>query len=81
MAVEWDLWHTPAKEAYATIPIDDHQETWAVRSQTFKRYLAKRFFDEEGKAMNSDALSAAINLIEAKASLRRRDPSRSCSGG
>lgn len=67
MAVEWDLWHTPAKEAYATIPIDDHQETWPVRSQTFKRYLAMRFFDEEGKAMNSDALSAAINLIEAKA--------------
>lgn len=67
MAVEWDLWHTPAKEGYATIPIDDHQETWAVRSQTFKRYLAMRFFDEEGKAMNSDALSAAINLIEAKA--------------
>jgi len=67
MAVEWDLWHTPAKEGYATIPIDGHQETWAVRSQTFKRYLAMRFFDEEGKAMNSDALSAAINLIEAKA--------------
>lgn len=67
MAVEWDLWHTPAKEAYATIPIDDHQETWPIRSQTFKRYLAMRFFDEEGKAMNSDALSAAINLIEAKA--------------
>ncbi|MGD9721816.1 MAG: toprim domain-containing protein [Pirellulales bacterium] len=67
MAVEWDLWHTPAKEAYATIPIDDHQETWGVRSQTFKRYLAMRFFDEQGKAMNSDALSAAINLIEAKA--------------
>jgi len=67
MAVEWDLWHTPGKEAYATIPIDNHQETWPVRSQTFKRYLAMRFFDEEGKAMNSDALSAAINLIEAKA--------------
>lgn len=26
-----------------------------------------RFFEEEGKAMNSDALSAAVNLIEAKA--------------
>jgi hypothetical protein len=67
MAMEWDLFHSPAKDAYATIPIGDHQETWPVRSQTFKRYLAKRFFDEEGKAMNSDAQSAAINLIEAKA--------------
>ena len=72
MAMEWDLFHTPAKDAYATIPIGDHQETWPVRSQTFKRYLAKRFFDEEGKAMNSDAQSAAINLIEAKALLKGR---------
>ncbi len=67
MAMEWDLFHTPAKDAYATIPIGDHQETWPVRSQTFKRYIAKRFFDEEGKAMNSEAQSSAINLIEAKA--------------
>lgn len=66
LALEWELWHTVAKEAYATIPMGDHQETWAVRSQTVKRYLAKCFFDQEGKAMNSDALSAAVNLIEAK---------------
>jgi hypothetical protein len=67
MAVDFDLWHTLAKEAYATIPVHDHQETWPVRSQTFKRYLAMRFFEEEGKAINSEALSAAVNLIEAKA--------------
>ena len=67
MAMEWDLFHTPSKDAYATIPIGDHQETWSVRSQTFKHYLGKRFFDEKGKAMNSDAQSAAINLIQAKA--------------
>ena len=67
MAMEWNLFHTPAEDAYARIPIGNHQETWRVGSQTFKRYLAKRFFDEEGKAMNSDARSAAINLIEANA--------------
>lgn len=67
MAVEWELWHTPAKEAYATIPIGNHYETWPVRSQTIKRFLVKRFFDETAKAMNSDAVSAAVNLIEAKA--------------
>lgn len=67
MAAVWDLWHTPAKDAYATITIDDHQETWPVRSQTFKRYLAMQFFEDQGKAMNSDALSAAIHLFEAKA--------------
>ena len=67
LAADWDLWHTPAKDAYATIPISDHAETWPVRSQTFKRYLAMQFFEDQGKAMNGDAVSAAVNLIEAQA--------------
>lgn len=67
MAAEWELWHTPSKEAYATIMIGNHLENWPIRSQTFKRYVAKHFFDEQGKAMNSEALSAAVNLLEAKA--------------
>jgi hypothetical protein len=67
MAAEWELWHTPAGDAYATFINRDHKETWSVRSQTFKRFLAKQFFDQCGKAMNSEALSAAINLVEAQA--------------
>jgi hypothetical protein len=67
MAAEWDLWHTPAKEAYATIVIDNHKENWSIKSQTFKRFVAKQFFDEQGKAMNSEALAATVNLLEAKA--------------
>ncbi len=67
MAADWELWHTPAKEAYATIMVDNHKENWPVRSQTFKRFVAKQFFDEQGKAMNSEALAAAVNLLEAKA--------------
>jgi hypothetical protein len=67
MAADWELWHTPSKEAYATITIDNHKENWPVKSQTFKRFVAKQFFDEYGKAMNSDAQGAAVNLLEAKA--------------
>jgi len=67
MAAGWELWHTPAKEAYATILVDNHKENWPVRSQTFKRFLAKQFFDEQGEAMNSEAVAAVVNLLEAKA--------------
>jgi len=67
MAADWELWHTPSKEAYATILVDSHKEHWPVRSQTFKRFLAKRFFEEQGRAINSDALAAAVNLLEANA--------------
>jgi hypothetical protein len=67
MAVDWNLWHTPSKEAYATIMLGSHRENWPVRSQTFKRFMAKQFFDEQGKALNPEALSAAVNLLEAMA--------------
>jgi hypothetical protein len=67
MAEEWELWHTPGKLAYATILLGSHKENWPVRSQMFKQFLAKQFYDAQGKAMNSEALSAAVNLIEAKA--------------
>jgi len=67
MAAAWDLWHTPAKDAYATFPVGEHIETWSVRSKMFKRFLAKQFFEECEKAMNAEALGAAVNLIEAQA--------------
>jgi hypothetical protein len=67
MAADWELWHTPGKLAYATILLGNHKENWPVRSQMFKQFLAKQFYDAHGKAMNSEALSVAVNLIEAKA--------------
>ncbi len=67
MAADWELWHTPAKISYATILVGNHKENWPIRSQMFKQFLAKQFFDDHGKAMNSEAISAAVNLFEAKA--------------
>jgi hypothetical protein len=67
MAADWELWHTPGKEAYATISVEEHTETWPLRSQTFRRFLAKQFFAQYSKAINTEALAAAVNLLEAKA--------------
>jgi hypothetical protein len=67
MAADWELWHTPANEAYATLMVEDHKENWPVRSQNFRRFVAKQFFDEHAKAMNSEALAATLTLLEAKA--------------
>ena len=67
LAADWDLWHTPAKDAYTTFPLSEHLETWSIGSKMLKRFLAKQFFEEHGKAMNAEALRAAVNLIEAQA--------------
>jgi hypothetical protein len=62
-----ELFHAPDGTGYATIPVDDHLETWPIRSKGFKRWLARAFFAETSSAPNSDAIQSALNVIEARA--------------
>jgi hypothetical protein len=62
-----ELFHAPDSTAFAVVPVGDHFETWPVRSRGFKRWLAREFFAETESAPNSDAIQAALNVIEAKA--------------
>jgi hypothetical protein len=65
MASQWDLWHTPGEEVFATVPMVQHEEIWPVASTKFKRYVARRFYVEQGEVLSRESLSAAIQLIEA----------------
>ena len=62
-----ELFHAPDATAFATIPVDDHLETWPVRSKGFRRWLAREFFTKAKSAANSDAMQSALNVIEARA--------------
>ena len=62
-----DLFHTPDLTCYADLDIKGHRETWLVRSRGFNRWLARAFFDEANGAPGSEAMAAALNVIEAKA--------------
>ena len=62
-----DLFHTPDLTCYADLDIKGHRETWLVRSRGFDRWLARAFFDETNGAPGSEAMAAALNVIEAKA--------------
>ena len=62
-----ELFHAPDATAFATIPVDDHLETWPVRSKGFQAWLAREFFNETKSAPNSDAMQSALNVIEARA--------------
>jgi hypothetical protein len=61
------LFHTPDDVAYADIIINGHRETWAIRSKTFRQWLGREFFTATEGAPNSDAMAAALNVIEARA--------------
>ena len=62
-----DLFHTPDLTCYADLDIKGHRETWLIRSKGFNRWLARAFFDETNGAPGSEAVAAALNVIEAKA--------------
>ncbi len=61
------LFHAPDGTGFADLDINGHRETWPIRSRGFRRWLAKRFFEETDGAPSSEALQSALNVIEAKA--------------
>jgi hypothetical protein len=62
-----ELFHTPDGTGFADLGINNHRETCPIRAKGFRRWLARRFFEETGGAPSSEALQSALNVIEAKA--------------
>jgi hypothetical protein len=62
-----ELFHTADSTGYVDLDFNGHRETWPIRSRGFRRWLARRFFEETAGAPNSEALQSALNVIEAKA--------------
>jgi hypothetical protein len=62
-----ELFHTDAHDAYATIPVGDHRETWLVKAKPFRRWLSRLFYERSGKAPGSQAVQDALGVLEGKA--------------
>ena len=45
-----ELFHSADGTAFADVMINDHRETWPVRTKGFRRWLARQFFEETGGA-------------------------------
>ena len=62
-----ELFHTATGTAFADLVIDGHRETWPIRSQRFRSWLRRRYYQATGDALSAAALNAALNLFEARA--------------
>lgn len=62
-----ELWHSPDREAFASISINGHVENWPVRSKSFKLWALGRYYEETGAAPGGQALEDALRVIEARA--------------
>jgi hypothetical protein len=67
LAENAELFHTPDDVGYATIDVDGHNENWPLRSKGFKRWLARAFYAKTNSAPNSEAMQAALGVLEAGA--------------
>lgn len=67
LAASADLFHTPDNTAFADVMVEKHRETWPVRGGGFRRWLIRQYYEQTGSAPNSEAIQAAISVIEAKA--------------
>jgi hypothetical protein len=61
------LFHTPKGEAYATIEVDGHHETWVLKARGFRRWLMRLFYTQEDKAPGTQAVQDALGVLEGKA--------------
>ena len=59
-----ELWHTLDQESYATFTVNDHRETWRVRSKGFKQWLARQYYLATKRSPSSQAVTDAMNTIE-----------------
>ena len=62
-----ELFQTPDEVACADVEVSGHRETWPVKSRGFRRWLRRRYFEEQESAPTSEAVATAIGVIEAKA--------------
>ena len=68
LAAVAELWRTAGQGiAYTTLPVAGHREHWPVRSLTFRRWLARQFYERYGKAPGGQALQDALTVIDGQA--------------
>jgi Domain of unknown function (DUF3854) len=62
-----ELFHTPAGEPFATIEVDGHHETYAVRTAAFRAWLRRRLWETSGGPATATALNDAVETLAARA--------------
>jgi hypothetical protein len=64
--IEYLFRSTDGESCYATVAVNDHHETWPVRSKGFRRWLVSKFYLIEGKPPAAQAMTDALGAIEAR---------------
>ena len=61
------LFHATDGTGFADLIIDNHRETWPLRSKRFQAWLRQQYYERTWGAPSPAALNAALNVLEAQA--------------
>jgi hypothetical protein len=61
------VFHDPTGEAYATVDVDGHAETWLMKAKGFRRWLARQYYQAHERTPGSQAVQDALGVLEGKA--------------
>lgn len=67
LASDAELFRTPEGDAYATVNVGGHLETWLIRLRGFQDWLRRRFYESEGSAPSAQSLQEALDVLQGRA--------------
>jgi hypothetical protein len=67
------FFHDADKECFAEVPVNGHKEVWSLKSNGFKDYLSKLYYDHHSSAPNSQALQNALGVFRGRALFGSRE--------
>ncbi len=62
-----EFWHDGDREAFATVPVNEHFENVAVRSRDFRLWITGHYYGAHRGAPGAQAFEEALGVIEARA--------------
>jgi hypothetical protein len=62
-----EMFHTSDHRAFASVPVNGHMETTAIRSRNFRALLVTTYYQSTAKAPHSSAIEEAIAQLEGQA--------------
>lgn len=64
---EAELFHSEDRTAFASLAVDGHRETWPLRSKRVRTWLARAYYQDQGRTPGAQALQDALGVLEGEA--------------
>lgn len=67
LAEPYHYFHTPDQRAYVDVEVSGVRQTFPVRHKTFKLWLSRELFRQDGKTAGSETFNQALTVLESRA--------------